>query len=154
MAYSISHICMSQLKVPQYWRTWKILYQQCKIFIVWYTRLVVLYKKWQGYVGTHSKFCYRDYFTSYHIWGEAGPPVNPWRRSRPTYQSLFLMIFPFECCEVHVTNIANDENHQFCSRIVFNNLKISYREKNISSRFRPAIARTQKIGRASCRERV
>ena len=52
--------------------------------------------------------------------------------------------FIFERCEVHFNNISEDENRPFYSRIVFNDLEISSREKKVSSRFHPAIARTQK----------
>ena len=56
--------------------------------------------------------------------------------------------FIFECCEVDFNKISKDVNHPLYSRMVFNNLKISSREKNVSSTFRPAIARTQKKARS------
>ena len=48
--------------------------------------------------------------------------------------------FVLECCEVHFNKISKDENHPFYSRIVVSNFKMSSREKNVSSRFCPAIA--------------
>ena len=94
-------------------------------------------KKWQGYVGTHPTFCYQDYL----------PDVT--YEERLAHLSIpVLNDFIFECCEVHLNKISKDVNHPLYSRIVFNNLKMSFREKNVSSRFRPAIARTQKRARS------
>ena len=56
--------------------------------------------------------------------------------------------FIFECCEVHFNKISKDVNHSLYSRIVFDNLGISSREKNVSSRFRPVITCTQKRARS------
>ena len=52
--------------------------------------------------------------------------------------------FIFEYCEVHFNKISKDENHSLYSRIVCHNLRISSREKNVSSRFRPVITEPRK----------